>query len=353
MIVDRQYFVDLGMRGLKMPIGTDLVLRERADAEAILLDGRRLGEVFCESARRYQTPLAIPLMDLALEKESLLTWLGVPASQAPTFHFSQPPTEEMLARMEDRPGEPLSPRLAEQAKAIEYVSTQRDLVPIGMAIGPFSLMTKLIADPIVPVYFAASGINGQDDPEVLTVERCLELAVRTILRSVRLQLEAGARAVMIAEPAANKVYISPTQMEGGADIFDRFVITYNRRLQTLLAAYGAELLFHCCGEITETMLRSFCTLDPAFLSLGSSRKLWEDAAIVPNRTVLYGNLPSKKFFSDSEITADQVRDLGCELLRRVRATGHPFILGSECDVLHVDGREEPIRRKVAAMMACT
>ncbi len=39
-----------------------------------------------------------------------------------------------------------------------------------------------------------------------------------------------------------------------------------------------------------------------------------------------------------------------ELVARMRETGHPFILGSECDVLHVPEAAETIRRKVEAML---
>jgi len=36
-----------------------------------------------------------------------------------------------------------------------------------MAIGPFSLMTKLMADPIVPIAMAGMGVTGAEDPGVL------------------------------------------------------------------------------------------------------------------------------------------------------------------------------------------
>ena len=38
------------------------------------------------------------------------------------------------------------------------------------------------------------------------------------------------------------------------------------------------------------------------------------------------------------------------LREAMRACGHPHILGSECDVLHVPDAAETIRRKVAAML---
>jgi len=88
------------------------------------------------------------------------------------------------------------------------------------------------------------------------------------------------------------------------------------------------------------------------LSLGSSRRLWEDAALVPKTTVLYGNLPTKRFYSDALIDLDQVRRLTVELLHRMRAADHPFILGSECDVLSVPGHEQTIIGKVQEFLSC-
>ena len=87
------------------------------------------------------------------------------------------------------------------------------------------------------------------------------------------------------------------------------------------------------------------------MSLGSSRMLWEDAVLVPNSTVLYGNLPTKKFYSDSLVSVEDVKSLSAELNKRMCATGHPFILGSECDVLSVPGAEATIKAKVDAFLA--
>jgi hypothetical protein len=128
------------------------------------------------------------------------------------------------------------------------------------------------------------------------------------------------------------------------------VIAPNWRIKTFLDQHGADLFYHCCGELNDEMIRKFCTLDPAILSLGSSRKLWEDARLVPKSTVLFGNLPTKKFYSDQAISTEQVRQMSADLTKRMREANHPFILGSECDVLAVDGFEEIIKRKVEAML---
>ena len=60
--MDRRFYLDLAASGLRMPIGTHLVLHEHDDPEGIVLDGRRLGAVLRETALRYGSPLAVPLI---------------------------------------------------------------------------------------------------------------------------------------------------------------------------------------------------------------------------------------------------------------------------------------------------
>lgn len=135
-----------------MPIGTHLVLHQQADPDAVLLDGRRLGDVLIATARRFNTPLAVPLMDLTLEKEALLLALGVPAGEISQHHFTElPETPKTIL---------LTPRMQASCEAIAQVGAGSDLLPMGMSIGPFSLMTKLVADPITPVFLAGTGSDS-------------------------------------------------------------------------------------------------------------------------------------------------------------------------------------------------
>jgi uroporphyrinogen-III decarboxylase len=351
--VDRKFYLDLASSGLRMPIGTDLVLHEQPDPEQVMHDGHRLGQVIEAAASRYKTPLAIPLMDLRLEKADLLGLLGVEASQVDAFHFAGAPSEDQLARLRDGLQAPFASRNQAHLDSIAYIALKTRLFPIGMAIGPFSLMTKLIADPITAVAMAGMGLTGEEDPAVLMAERCLVLAEAAVRRSIEAQIRSGAKAILICEPAANRVYVSPKQMEAGSDVFERLVMQPNLRLRGVLDNAGVDLIFHDCGELTTTMVEQFATsLNPVILSLGSSRKLWEDAAVVPKQVVLYGNLPTKNFYSDAAMPADTVVEKTCELIRNMRTCGHPHILGSECDVLHVAEAAETIQRKVNLMLSC-
>ena len=125
-----------------MPIGADLILHENPDPEAIMLDGSRLGAVVEQAARRYRTPLAFPLMDLRLEKADLLDGFGIPGEEADSFAFSEPPGQ--VALVVDRP---FAKRNQAHIDAVRHIATRTDLLPVGMAIGPFSLTTKLDGRP--------------------------------------------------------------------------------------------------------------------------------------------------------------------------------------------------------------
>lgn len=351
--MSREDYLRLAEQGLKMPIGADLVLRELANPEAILIDGKKLGDVVISAARRYRTPLAMPVMDLTVEKAAMLRALDVPTANADAFQFATCPSPADVERVLSFKHLPDHPRLRANADAIRAVARHdTSLIPVSMVIGPFSLATKLIADPITPVFLAGAGTSASDDEEVRRLELVLEMALHTVLQSVRAQIAAGAKAIVVCEPAANKVYFSPNQLAAGADIFESYVMRPNRTIAAAIREGGADLIFHCCGELIDSMVRNFATLKPAMLSLGSSRELWEDAAIVPKQIVLYGNLPSKKFYSDELISVGDVQQMSLELIDRMQSINHPFILGSECDVLSVPGAEATIRQKVSAMIHC-
>lgn len=331
----------LAADGHRAPIGTHLVLHEKPDPGAVVLDGLRLGEVMVETADRFGTPMGVPLMDLTLEKEALLLSLGTNPALVEGFHFTKPP--EAPSNFE------LTPRMQAACEAIRHVASKPGFVPMGMGIGPFSLMTKLVSDPITPVFLAGAGSTADDEPEVAVVEAAIRVGTDIILAYLDAQVAAGAAAFILCEPAANNVYFSPNQLDESHDTFDRLVMDPLRRIKARMGAVGVELVFHDCGELTDGMVERFSSLDPAMISLGSSRDLAADAAIVPETTVLYGNLPTKKFISP-QLTVDDVRRMAAEIAEKVSATGHPFILGSECDVLSVPGKESEIMAKVEAFL---
>ena len=345
------HFRALAAAGLRTPIGTDLVLHERSDPEAVRLDGRRLAGAVQEAAERYRTPLAIPLMDLRLEKADLVHCVRPGVAEPDTFHFDVPPSDADLGRARAGEGASFLPAHRAHLDAIAEVAARTGLTPLGMAIGPFSLATKLLADPIAAVALAGRGVLAEDEPLVALAERSLALAELAVHRSLRAQLEAGAAAVIVCEPAASALFVSPRQIAQGSPVFERFVLEPLLRAKAELDEGGADLVLHDCGELTTAMVEALASrVRPAVLSLGSSRRLWEDVLLVPPDVVLFGNLPTKHFYSDETLPLDSVRSMTRDLVTRMRETAHPFILSSECDVLHVPEAGETIRRKVEAML---
>jgi hypothetical protein len=125
-----------------------------------------------------------------------------------------------------------------------------------------------------------------------------------------------------------------------------------KKIKGFLDGAGVDLIFHDCGELDDAMVSRFVSLNPVMLSLGSSRKLWEDERLIPKDIVIYGNMPTKNFHSDA-FTREDSADMACEIICHMKETGHPFILGSECDVLSVPGREDIIKSKVHAFLGCS
>ncbi len=349
--MERSFYLDLAATGKRLPVATHLVLHEKPDPEAILLDGARLSAVMIETARRFDSPLALPIMDLTLEKEVLLQTLGIPAANIPTYHFDALPDADAVRKVAQI-DVLVSPRIKASCASLAAIADAHRAgekeIPVGMSIGPFSLLTKLLADPIVPLFMAGTGMGPDDDDDVALLCALLDLCEKTVAAHCLAQMKAGAKAIFLCEPAANLVYFSPNQLKEGASIFEDFVIAPNKRLKDTFDAQQVDLIFHDCGSLTPEMIASFAVLDPVILSLGSPVNLWEAEPLVPKNTVLYGNLPTKKFYSD-EIPLDGIAGMIDDIESHLKASGHPYIIGSECDILSMPGYEKIIMEKVMAM----
>ena len=350
--MDANYYIDLAKQGKRMPIATHLVLHEKPDPEAILVDGARLGEVMLETARRFGNPMALPVMDLTLEKDVLLRKIGIPAEDIEAYHFDAIPDAATIARAKAPVDVLQFPRIRANCEALSRIGAGGEVLPVGMSIGPFSLLTKLVHDPITAIYMAGTGMTAEDDDDVALITTLLDLAEAVIHETCLAQIKAGARAIFLCEPAANLVYFSPKQLREGSTVYDEFVIQPNLRLKALFDETGTDLLFHDCGELIPEMISSFNQLRPRVISFGSPVKLWEVEPYVDKDIVLFGNLPTKKFYSDEDVPLDGVAELVQEIDAKLAASGHPYIVGSECDVLAMPGYEQRILEKVQAMCGC-
>ena len=305
-----------------------------------------------ETAERLDSPMAFPVMDLALEKDILLQTMGVRAEATAAFHFDSVPDPEQCAKVTMDLDVRTHPRIRANCEALSILREGGKVVPVGMSIGPFSLLTKLVKDPIGAVFMAGTGVAPEDDADVAMIHAVLGLAESVVRANCAAQIEAGARAIFLCEPAANRVYFSPRQIRKGATAYDAFVTEPNLRLKQLLDDTGVDLLLHDCGEVIPEMVTSFGKLNPKLISLGSPVKLWEVEKYIAKDVVIFGNLPTRKFYSDDEVPLQAIEGLVAELEEKLSATGHPFIISSECDVLSMPGYEKTIMAKIKAMCSC-
>ena len=157
------------------------------------------------------------------------TWCAVvrpEVAEPDTFHFDAPPSTADLDRARDQGDAPVpGPATAPTSTRSPRSPLRPGLTPLGMAIGPFSLATKLARRPDRrrgpgrPRRAARRTSRSSRWPR-----RARGLAELAVHRSLRAQLEAGAAAVIVCEPAASALFISPRQIASGSPVFDRFVI---------------------------------------------------------------------------------------------------------------------------------
>ena len=79
--------------------------------------------------------------------------------------------------------------------------------------------------------FGVPGRRQTTSPSVGLLDIALDLSTRAVERSLRAQLDAGAKLAVLCEPAVNKVYVSPRQMNTEPNAFDRLVMTKPQALQ--------------------------------------------------------------------------------------------------------------------------
>ncbi|MDK2971802.1 MAG: hypothetical protein PWP23_1557 [Candidatus Sumerlaeota bacterium] len=352
--MSRQTFHDFARRGLAMPLAVDLLVHLESTPEKVDANPSEMARIMIRAAEVFDTPLAVAPMDLRVEKAALAEWLGIPRTEHETFHISQSLSTEQLdaLRRHFESGE-LTTRMRVTADALGIAAKRSTLIPTGMAIGPFSLVAKIIEDVITAVFMVGADADPDDEESVALTLQLIDLTTELVEAYVRAQIAGGAKAIIICEPAANKVYFSPKQIAEGSNVFERIVIEPNRRIARVIEEAGADLILHDCGELTPEMITALAGLHPAVLSLGSCVDIVEATQYVPRDVVLFGNVPSKFFPREDEMPVEKVRAICGSLRERMEATGHPFILGSECDVLCVNGHERGIMAKAREIAQCS
>jgi uroporphyrinogen-III decarboxylase len=205
--------------------------------DAIRLAGDQLGQLIAANARRHHSPLAVPFLDLTIEKNIILEQLNLPLDHQ--FHDPLPDetVHDLCHRLQTTP----TGRWKANLDAIAYIAQHTDLTPVGLSTGSFTVMTQLVAD-------AKASVRQADkaSPAIELVEQMLDLALRVNIRVIASQLSVGAKVILICEPAVAQDYLLPVT-------FERYVLAPHRHINEIVNAAGAELIVHATGELTPEM----------------------------------------------------------------------------------------------------
>ena len=98
------------------------------------------------------------------------------------FHFKDMPSDALCARVTKDVDVLVNARIKANCEALSILRSGNEVVPVGMSIGPFSLLIKLVSDPITAVYMAGTGVEAEDDEEVDWLHAALKLS-ETIIQA--------------------------------------------------------------------------------------------------------------------------------------------------------------------------
>ena len=158
-------------------------------------------------------------------------------------------------------------------------------------------------------------LDFMDDPAFVTdlFEFCLEMA----LAFGKAQIEAGADLIGVGDAAASLV---------GPQIYNEFVLPFERRLAGGLQEMGGRVRLHICGNITR-ILEPIGTLGCDVVDLDFMVPVADARAAMGDDQVLLGNLDPVRDIRDG--TPESIRAALAECHRQA---GPRFIVGAGCEI---------------------
>jgi [methyl-Co(III) methanol-specific corrinoid protein]:coenzyme M methyltransferase len=162
------------------------------------------------------------------------------------------------------------------AVLIEAIRRARELQPelpvIGNLVGPFSLL-GMLADPLMVLRWT------RRRPEI--VRAYLEELTPALIAFGRMQFEAGARVICVADPTATGEIL-------GGRLFGEFALPALARVSRALREIGAKVIVHICGKVAQIEGELFA-LDADAVSFDSSADILAIARKNP-RWLAMGNV---------------------------------------------------------------
>lgn len=259
--------------------------------------------------QRYSTRVVQSAMDLSAEAEAFGAAVAmgdaeVPAVRAPIVHNRA----EVDALAVPEPGASRTGVFLETVRRLNQL-TGRPLV-LGGCIGPFTLAARLAG-------MTEACRDTLTDPPL--VHALVAKCVRFLIPYVRAFRDAGADAVLMAEPAAG--LLSPRGLA-------TFSSAYVRQIVAAVDDGRFTLMLHNCGALL-THLPAVLESGVKIFHFGAPMDVPAALAQVGPEIIVCGNLDPTAVFVQS--TAEQVTARATALLDTTRGHRH-FVLSSGCDL---------------------
>lgn len=253
---------------------------------------------------------SVSLMDLSVEAEAFGARVQFSENEVPT----------VIGAIITSPEESDTLKVPEIGTArtgiyIEAIEKAKKLItdrPVfAGVIGPYSLTGRLMD-------VSEAMINCYTEPEM--VHTVLEKVTEFIINYINAYKKAGADGVVMAEPLSGM--LSP-------DLEKEFSAPYVKKIAEAVMDDEFCLIYHNCGDNTLQMVDSILSTGCSAYHFGDSIELSEMLKLVPENTVIMGNVsPSEQFKNGTpESVKAETKRIMAECI------DYPgFIISSGCDI---------------------
>ena len=261
-------------------------------------------------ARETDTLAAVSLMDLSVEAEAFGAQVRFSEQEVPAI-------VGQLVSDEDEADALAVPALSagRAAVCVEGVRLAKERITdkpvIAGMIGPYSLAGRLM--DVTEIMYAC-----YDEPE--TVHTVLDKATQYLIAYGQALKDAGADAIMMAEPLAG--ILSP-------DMAAVFSMPYVKRIIDALQDDEFALIYHNCGNAVSSMLDAIYTQGAAAYHFGNAVHMADILGRTPNDILCMGNIDPAGQFANG--TPESIASVTRGLMDKC---GHyaNFVPSSGCDI---------------------
>lgn len=287
---------------------------------SIQLMGISVGELISDSetqaqgmklvADRTDAAASVSMMDLSVEAECFGSQIHVEDGEVPTVVGSVVSSE---AEAEALPVPPVGAgRTGIYIEAIRKAAERIEDRPVfAGVIGPFSLAGRLMDVTEAMIYC-------YEEPDMVHI--LLRKATEFLIRYCEAYREAGASGVVIAEPLAG--LLSPALAE-------EFSGPYVKQIVDAVQDESFLVIYHNCGNTTIQTIGSILATGAAAYHFGNAIDMAEMLKLIPEDTVVMGNIDPAGEFKNG--TPESIRAATLGVMKA--CCGHKnFVISSGCDI---------------------